>query len=278
MTVHSKLAQEIEDMSISAHASICLENIREGFFMVLNMLFAIVTGMMFVVANTSFILWNKSMTISDRVRMIKDPVTNDDYLMRYYMLLKERPDWFPINIFVHKFISSDMDKPHDHPWSYFTLILSGGYWEYIYTLDNEGKVMAMEKYWRKPGFYQYVDASHTHRIELESNKTCWTLVIPFVKKCNWKFLDDKGNDTRETVCIETDKANPIKDSGDGNYKADVVDFSSNLPEVMDNVDEGKSESENDDENDDASGEKEEPGSISTLTSIIFGTDKEGKQD
>ena len=278
MTTYSKFAREIEDMSITEHASICIENMKVAFFTVLNMFFAIVTGMMFVAANASFVLWNKSMAFAGRVRTIKDYATDDDHLVRYYMLLRKRPDWFPMNIFIHKYIASDMNKPHNSPWAYFTIVLSGGYWEYIYTLDDNKKVTSMEQYWRKPGFYQYVEASQMNRIELESNNACWTLVIPFARRGSWKFLEEKSEP--QNVLIDDSKTNPITDSGQQNYKADVADFSNNIPDIDGKVfgDESPCETDNGSDDTDEKEEQEEQGSISTLTSMIFGSDKQEKQD
>jgi hypothetical protein len=60
----------------------------------------------------------------NRHRVIMDRVNGEPYLERYYVFLKDR-DRFPFNIFVHKFLKSDPDDVHDHPWPYFTIILKG---------------------------------------------------------------------------------------------------------------------------------------------------------
>jgi hypothetical protein len=58
----------------------------------------------------------------NRHRVIMDRVNGEPYLERYYVFLKDR-NRFPFNIFVHKFLKSDPDDVHDHPWPYFTIIL-----------------------------------------------------------------------------------------------------------------------------------------------------------
>ncbi len=260
MSVHSKLlSKEIEDLSISEHVSVCIDSMKDFLVLFVNLFFAIATGMLYFVANTIFVVWDNTMTLTNKKRMIKDPTTNDDYLLRYYILFKDRPEWFPVNLFVHKFISSDMDKPHNHPWGYFTIILSGGYWEYIYSLNDDGKIMSMEKYWRKPGFYQMVGADHTHRIELDSNKTCWTLFIPFTRTREWKFIDDAPSEVINADPASDDKADFTRDSGDGNYKEGVVDFSNNVPDL------GNQNFEDEDNN-------------GGITSYIFGNDSSKKTD
>ena len=118
----------------------------------------------------------------DRKRIIKDRVDNDDYLIRYYLFLKNRKT-FPFNIFLHKFIKSDPDELHDHPWNYRTLILSGGYWEYT----EKGK------FWRGPLSYRFSPAKFLHRIELDKNISyCWTLFMPGKRCREWGFKTDDG--------------------------------------------------------------------------------------
>ncbi len=56
-----------------------------------------------------------------RYRVIMDRVDNELYLERYYVFLKDR-ERFPFNIFVHKFLKSDPDDLHDHPWPFFTIM------------------------------------------------------------------------------------------------------------------------------------------------------------
>ncbi len=67
-----------------------------------------------------------------------DRVENEPYLERYYVFLKDRT-WFPFNMFIHKFLKSDPDDVHDHPWPYATLILKGGYYEWIPQFNSQGE-------------------------------------------------------------------------------------------------------------------------------------------
>lgn len=118
----------------------------------------------------------------NRYRLIKDRVDNKPYLERYYLFLKERNN-FPFNIFLHKFLKSDSEELHDHPWNYRSLILWGGYWEHT----PQGKI------WRGPLSYKYYNASNLHRIELdESYPQCWTLFIPGQRVREWGFMTDNG--------------------------------------------------------------------------------------
>jgi hypothetical protein len=122
-----------------------------------------------------------------RKRIVMDRVENEPYLERYYLFLRER-DRFPFNVFLHKFLKSDPDDVHDHPWPYTTLILKGGYWEWVPIFDNEGKKMGEVQHWRGTGHFRTCSANSFHRIELDPNVTCWTLFCPGPKQRDWGFL------------------------------------------------------------------------------------------
>ena len=127
------------------------------------------------------------MQLLGRHRVILDRENQEPYLERYYLFLKDRGR-FPFNIFVHKFLKGDPWDPHDHPWPYFTLILKGGYWEWIPTLDTLGHVYCEHPVWRGPGHFRVCSADSYHRIELEPGVTPWTLFIPGPHQRQWGFL------------------------------------------------------------------------------------------
>jgi len=124
----------------------------------------------------------KIMQYFGRKRVIYDRLDNEPYLERYYIFLKERQN-FPFNVFLHRFLKSDPDELHDHPWNFRTIILRGGYWEHT----REGK------FWRKPWSYRYCPANTFHRVELDPNvKECWTLFIPSKSYKEWGFMTKNG--------------------------------------------------------------------------------------
>ncbi len=117
-----------------------------------------------------------------RYRIIYDRVSEEPYLERYYLFLKDRKN-FPFNIFLHRFLKSDPDDLHDHPWNFRTIILYGGYWEYT----DSGK------FWRAPLSYRYAEANTFHRVELDKNiPHCWTLFIPSKNFKDWGFRTKTG--------------------------------------------------------------------------------------
>jgi hypothetical protein len=118
----------------------------------------------------------------DRHRIIYDRVDEEPYLQRYYILFKDRST-APFNIFIHRFLKSDPDELHDHPWAYMTFILWGGYWEYT----------PLGKKWYGMGSFRHAPANSLHRIELDPTYPyCWTLFIPFSKQRDWGFMTSSG--------------------------------------------------------------------------------------
>lgn len=122
-----------------------------------------------------------------RKRIVMDRVNNEPYLERYYVFLSDRT-WFPFNVFLHKFLKSDPDDVHDHPWPYATVILRGGYWEWVPQFNSQGEKIAEIRHWRGPGHFRVSSATSYHRIELMPDVECWTLFMPGPKQRDWGFL------------------------------------------------------------------------------------------
>jgi hypothetical protein len=122
-----------------------------------------------------------------RKRVIYDRLANEPYLERYYLFLKDRTK-FPFNVFLHKFLKGDPDEVHDHPWPYATLILKGGYYEWVPEFDPQGNMVGQKRHWRGPGHFRVCSATSYHRIELDPGITAWTLFMPGPHKREWGFL------------------------------------------------------------------------------------------
>jgi hypothetical protein len=122
-----------------------------------------------------------------RKRIVLDRVSNEPYLERYYLFLKDR-ERFPFNVFLHKFLKSDPDDVHDHPWPYATLILKGGYYEWLPQFNSKGEKVGELQVWRGPGHFRISRANSYHRIELDPGVTAWTLFMPGIKQRDWGFL------------------------------------------------------------------------------------------
>ena len=126
-----------------------------------------------------------------RKRIVLDRQSDEPYLERYYLFLKDRKR-FPFNLFLHKFLKSDPDDLHDHPWPYATLILKGGYYEWVPTYDQQGRKLCEVAVWRRPGHFRISSADSFHRIELDPEVTCWTLFMPGSQKREWGFATRGG--------------------------------------------------------------------------------------
>ena len=122
-----------------------------------------------------------------RKRIVMDRINNEPYLERYYLFLKDRKR-FPFNVFLHKFLKGDPDDVHDHPWPYATLILKGGYWEWVPQFNSQGEKYGEIAHWRGPGHFRMCSSTSFHRIELDPGVTTWTLFMPGPQKREWGFL------------------------------------------------------------------------------------------
>lgn len=107
------------------------------------------------------------------------PIVGSDgsVFMRRFRLLRTR--WG--NLYLHQFLRGDEDRCfHDHPWSFVTLILCGGYSE---EMPNGSR-------WRSPGTLLYRPATHRHRVEC--SKPAWSLVFVRPKSRAWGFWTKAG--------------------------------------------------------------------------------------
>ena len=116
-----------------------------------------------------------------RKRIILDRFNKNEYLIRYYLFLKDRKS-FPFNITLHKILISDEHTLHNHPWNWGAIILKGGYWEHT----PEGK------FWRGPGSIRFRKASDLHYLELAKDKDgneipCWSLFFMGKQQTDWGF-------------------------------------------------------------------------------------------
>lgn len=93
---------------------------------------------------------------------------------------------------LHRFTREEPHAdPHDHPWSFETVILAGGYVEEVFHLDAGGGWRS-ERVHRRPGTVHHIPAAHRHRIAALPERECWTLVRagPHEREVHfWRFGD-----------------------------------------------------------------------------------------
>ena len=135
---------------------------------------------------------SKLMEKLGRRRVITSRDGKVEYLIRYYLFLKERKN-FPFNITLHKVLVSDEPTLHDHPWGWGAVILAGVYWEHIPLISQEGNVVGSTKVWRGPGSIRFRSADDLHWLELAKDENgkeipCTSLFFMGRKKKNWGFV------------------------------------------------------------------------------------------
>lgn len=135
----------------------------------------------------------------DRKRIIYDREGEREYLVRYYLFLKDRKN-FPFNFTLHKILESDEPVLHDHPWDWGAMILKGGYWEHTET----------GKHWRGPGHIRFRKAKNLHWLELAKDKNgdnipCWSLFFMGKQKHDWGFMKDGEWVQNELYLQQTDR-------------------------------------------------------------------------
>ena len=168
--------------------------------------------------------FDKIMDRLGRKRIIMDRENKDPYMIRYYLFITDRKK-FPFNIFLHNFLRSDPDDLHDHPFGYFTFILTGGYWEWVPIFGvnpdsindmlagpdkDEMNIIGEKRVWRGPGHFRCSKADSYHRIEIEPGVDCWTLFMPGPQKREWGFLTHKNWDWKTFTWVKHDLYIPEK--------------------------------------------------------------------
>lgn len=122
----------------------------------------------------------------------------DAYLIRW----EWNNPFFGIKL--HHIVGSDDDRDlHDHPWSFLSIILWGGYWEHLtvddawhrsagplypagYEITGEGHKETARK-WYGPGSVLWRPLPWPHRLELPAGKKAWTLVFTGPYRREWGF-------------------------------------------------------------------------------------------
>lgn len=112
----------------------------------------------------------------------------EPYLERIILF---RCRWF--GILWHKFVGSDDECLHDHPWPFVSFILKGGYTEWTPTPIDEVVGMGPQVgRWHGRWSILFRPATWVHRVELKDNEPVTTLVIHGSKQRSWGFYTRFG--------------------------------------------------------------------------------------
>lgn len=98
-----------------------------------------------------------------RVVKIMDRQDDSVYMIRYIVWKSK-----PCSLYIHRFLRSDHDVHHDHPWNFFTYVVEKGYKEELMVPENAGAGELKPKYvTRTEGSLAYRKAESIHRVILD---------------------------------------------------------------------------------------------------------------
>lgn len=101
------------------------------------------------------------------------PVEHETLAPHFEKLHLRPPEWpLPQPFVFHRLTAPDMGDPHDHPMSFTSHVLTGGYVEEVYAADG-----SIERIERLPGTAHHVEAAHIHRIVGLPAGECITLCL-----------------------------------------------------------------------------------------------------
>ena len=120
-----------------------------------------------------------------RFRSILDRYGLNDYLHRYYLMHKSEDEVgnevreYSFNAFLHNFKASDEPVFHDHPWTWCSIVLKGGYWEHR---------IGQPRKWRGVGSICFRKSTDLHWVETDPFTDTWTLFMHGKRQRDWGFI------------------------------------------------------------------------------------------
>lgn len=110
-------------------------------------------------------------------------------------LMKYHIEGLPFDAVIHKFTGVDQGDPHDHPFTFRSFVLKGGYVERRYSIKTicDVNFVEPETIQRAPGDSFMVQADTIHEVIHLPDGECWTLILPekWEKKPGfYKFADE----------------------------------------------------------------------------------------
>lgn len=115
--------------------------------------------------------------------------TGELYLRRYFLLRSKLG-----NVYLHNIVRCDKDPdPHDHPWDFVSVLLRGGYEEFVYdrhatcSIDvGRDALWPLARAWRYAPSFAFRRAETVHQIKQVRPNT-WSLVITGPIARRWGF-------------------------------------------------------------------------------------------
>lgn len=115
----------------------------------------------------------------------------------YLVRLRLFPYWLAdragFNIFIHLFLQSDDDVPHDHPWDNWSVLLWGKVSELRQVPFHDGGINNGYAEWHTANVplwtRKFREAEYRHSVQLHS-KFALTIFIPLQKRRSWYFYPE----------------------------------------------------------------------------------------
>jgi len=110
--------------------------------------------------------------------VIPSMVTEGDYLVRWRLI---QTPWFAL--YLHKILTADVPVYHDHPWSFFSIVLRGGYYEW--RINKHNPEYDIVRHIKHVNIMRRDDA---HYIQVLDRTPTWTLLLVGTRRRKWGFL------------------------------------------------------------------------------------------
>lgn len=126
--------------------------------------------------------------------VIRDRLNQEPYLIRYILFKSDN-----FSIYIHRFMKSDIDVPHDHPWDFFSYVITKGYLEAILEpIDKKTGRRTQSYVVRSPGSLAFRKAEHAHVVHIaegpyqehQEGESPLTICIILKRKRSWGFIAD----------------------------------------------------------------------------------------
>lgn len=92
------------------------------------------------------------------------------------------------SLYVHRFDSPDAERMHDHPWSFLSVVLRGGYEEDVpFALDGEHFGVTPRRITR----WNFKRATDAHLVRRLLRTPTWTLVVTGPRRRDWGYIDQR---------------------------------------------------------------------------------------
>lgn len=129
-----------------------------------------------------------------RIEVISGHGATTPYLIRYHLINNRF-----FKLYMHYFLRSDLDDPHDHPWKWASFMIQGAYTEEVY----DWRTRSFTKLRRSPSLNRFVvrGAKDLHRVTVDRDlslepESVWrkeaacTLFTTLNKTQEWGFVEN----------------------------------------------------------------------------------------